>query len=153
MHPLKFAPVLALLAPLSMLWPHQAPGAKAVPAQTAQEKAVRVQYLEIVTPEVDATCASLAELHGVTFGEPEPLLGQARTASLRGGGKIGVRAPMRADEAPVVRPYALVDDIEAAIATAEAAGGVFAMKATRIPGHGTFAIYVQGGIDHGLWQL
>ena len=24
---------------------------------------------------------------------------------------------------------------------------------TEIPGHGTFAIYLQGGIDHGLWQL
>ena len=22
-----------------------------------------------------------------------------------------------------------------------------------IPGHGTFAIYIQGGIHHGLWQL
>jgi hypothetical protein len=21
-----------------------------------------------------------------------------------------------------------------------------------IPGHGTFAIYIQGGIHHGLWQ-
>ena len=23
----------------------------------------------------------------------------------------------------------------------------------KIPGHGTFAIYIQGGIHHGLWQL
>ena len=22
-----------------------------------------------------------------------------------------------------------------------------------IPGHGTFAIYIQGGVHHGLWQL
>lgn len=22
-----------------------------------------------------------------------------------------------------------------------------------IPGKGTFAIYIQGGVDHGLWQL
>ncbi|MCI5048680.1 MAG: hypothetical protein MRY59_14365 [Aquisalinus sp.] len=113
---------------------------------------VQVQYLEIVTPEVDATCAALAAQHGVTFSEPEPMLGNARVADLAGGGRIGVRAPMREDEEPVVRPYTLVEDIEAAIKAAEEAGGEFAMRATEIPGQGTFAIYFLGGIQHGLWQ-
>jgi uncharacterized protein len=109
-----------------------------------------VQYLEIVTPDVDATCNVLARPHGVSFGEPDPSLGNARTAALRGGGRIGVRAPMRPDEHPVVRPYVLVQDIDAA---ARAAGAEIAHPPLEIPGHGRFAIYVQGGIQHGLWQL
>jgi predicted enzyme related to lactoylglutathione lyase len=52
----------------------------------------------------------------------------------------------------VVRPYWLVDDIKAAVAAAIQAGGELAHPPLEIPGHGTFAIYLQGGIDHGLWQ-
>jgi predicted enzyme related to lactoylglutathione lyase len=110
-----------------------------------------IQYLEVVTADVDATCTALEKLHGVSFGEPEPALGNARTAAFQSGGWIGVRAPMREDEEPVVRPYVLVDDIETAVKTAEAAGGVFAMYATEIPGHGKLAIYFQGGVQYGLW--
>lgn len=113
---------------------------------------MQVQYLEIVTPEVDATCAALAAQHGATFSDPVAMLGNARTAALTGGGRISVRGPMRPDEAPVVRPYLLVSDIEAAIAAADAAGAEFAMRATSIPGEGTFAIYMLGGIEHGIWQ-
>ncbi len=128
------------------------PQAKAEPPPSKEER-VHLHYLEIVTPDVEATCAALAKLHGVTFGQPEPGLGHARTAELNGGGRIGVRAPLRADENPVVRPYVLVDDIEAAVEAAEAAGGQIAHPPWEIPGLGRFAIYVQGGIDHGLWQL
>ncbi|MEL6858545.1 MAG: hydroxylase [Pseudomonadota bacterium] len=113
---------------------------------------MQVQYLEIVTPNVDETCAVLAAQHAVAFSAPEPGLGNARVAALSDGGRIGVRAPMRDDEAPVVRPYMLVTDIEAAIAAAEAEGAVFAMRAMEIPGQGTFAIYLLGGIEHGIWQ-
>lgn len=113
---------------------------------------VQVHYLEIVTPSVDATCQALAAQHGVTFSDPDPMLGNARVAALANGGRIGVRAPMREDEAPVVRPYTLVDDIAAALAAAEAAGGMVAMHATEIPGQGKFAIYFLGDIQHGLWE-
>jgi len=112
-----------------------------------------VYYLEIVTTDVDATCAVLANLHGVHFGEGESGLGGARTAALKGGGRIGVRAPMSQEEQPVVRPYILVDEIEAAVGAVEAAGARIALPPTEIPDHGTFAIYFQGGIQHGLWQL
>jgi hypothetical protein len=57
------------------------------------EVRIRVQYLEIVTPDVDAVCATYARLHGVNFGEPEPGLGSARTSPLPSGGLLGVRAP------------------------------------------------------------
>ena len=114
---------------------------------------MKTQYLEIVTREVDAVCAAYAAAHNVQFSAPDPGLGGARTASLAGGGLVGVRAPLRDTEDPVVRPYWLVADIEAALAAAVQAGGEIALPPMEIPGHGTCAIYLQGGNDHGLWQL
>lgn len=118
----------------------------------SKEASMQIQYLEIVTPDVPAVCATYAKLYGVTFTEPVPELGNARTADLPDGGKLGVRAPLRDSEDPVVRPYLLVDDIEASVKAAEVAGAVIAHPAMEIPGHGTFAIFIQGGVEHGLWQ-
>jgi len=113
---------------------------------------MRIHYLEIVTEDVDAVCAAYAAAGGARFGEPDAKLGNARTATLPGGGLVGVRAPMHETEVPVVRPYWLVDDIEAAVAAAVKTGGELAHPPLEIPGHGTFAIYIQGGVHHGLWQ-
>jgi predicted enzyme related to lactoylglutathione lyase len=117
------------------------------------EQAVLVQYLEVVTPEVNATCSALEKVYDVRFGTPAAELGNARTAALRGGGVIGVRAPLRETEQPVVRPYALVEDIAAAVEAAEAAGAELALPPTEIPGRGKCAIYILGGIEYGLWQI
>lgn len=114
---------------------------------------MQIQYLEIVTKDVDAVCAAYAAMNGVQFGEPDAGLGNARTAAMPGGGLVGVRAPLRANEDPVVRPYWLVKDIEEAVAAVVQAGGHVAVPPMEIPGHGTFAIYLQGGNDHGLWQI
>jgi predicted enzyme related to lactoylglutathione lyase len=114
---------------------------------------MRVQYLEIVTREVDAVCAAYASAFHVQFGEPVAGLGGARTASLAGGGLVGVRGPLRETEDPVVRPYWLVADIESVLAAVVQAGGEIALPPMQLPGHGTIAIYLQGGNDHGLWQL
>ena len=65
---------------------------------------------------------------------------------------MGVRAPLHETEEPVVRPYWLVDDIQTALAAAVAAGAQVIHPPLLIPGHGTFAITLQGGIQHGLWQ-
>ena len=111
--------------------------------ESGEEEAMQVHYLEIVTPDVDATCASYERLHGVRFGEPEAGLGNARTAALANGGIVGVRAPMHETEEPVARPYILVDDVEAAAKAPEAAGAEIAHPPMEIP----------GGIHHGLWQL
>jgi predicted enzyme related to lactoylglutathione lyase len=113
---------------------------------------MQIHYLEIVTRDVDAVCAAYNVAHGTQFGDEDAGLGHARTAPLPGGGLLGVRAPMHETEEPVVRPYWLVDDIETAIAAAVEAGGQVAHPPMSIPGHGTFAIYIQGGIHHGLWQ-
>ena len=117
-----------------------------------KEKALQVYYLEIVTKDVEQVCAAYEAAGGVKFGKPDAGLGGARTAPLAGGGMMGVRGPLRATEMPVVRPYWLVKDIKAAVAAARKAGGQVAVEPTEIPGHGTFAIYVQGGVDHGLWE-
>jgi uncharacterized protein len=113
---------------------------------------MQIGYLEIVTHDVNAVCSAYAAAHQVRFGDPEIGLGNARTAPLPGGGLLGVRAPLRATENPVVRPYWLVSDIQAAVAVVVKAGGEIAHPPMEIPGHGTFAIYLLGGNDHGLWQ-
>jgi len=45
---------------------------------------MKIQYLEIVTKEVDAVCAAYTSAHKVQFGEPDARLGNARTATLEG---------------------------------------------------------------------
>jgi predicted enzyme related to lactoylglutathione lyase len=114
---------------------------------------MQIHYLEIVTKEVDAVCSAYAAANAVEFGNPDAGLGGARTAALPGGTLVGVRPPMHEAEELVVRPYWLVDNIEAAVAAAVGAGGEVAHPPLEIPGHGTFAIYILGGVHHGLWQL
>lgn len=114
---------------------------------------MRIHYLEIVAADVDAVCAAYAATNNLQFGEPETELGNARTATVKEGYVVGVRAPMHDAEEPVVRPYWLVDDVGSAVAAAVKAGGEVAHPPLEIPGRGTFAIYVLGGVHHGLWQL
>ena len=155
----KVLPILRGLLPvtaacaLGFTWPQDPGGSPADEAREPTEtKAVQVQFLEIVTPEVEGMCETLAELHGVEFSDPVLEFGLARTAPLASGGLLSVRAPMREDEAPVVRPYILVDDIGAAVTAAREAGAEIAIPLMEIPGRGKIAIYIQGGIQHGLWQ-
>jgi predicted enzyme related to lactoylglutathione lyase len=114
---------------------------------------MRVHYLEIVTKDVDAACEIYSGIHGVMFGDIDQSLGGARTAETTEGGLMGIRAPMHDGEKSVTRAYILVDDIEAAVAAAKKSGAEIAVPPMKIPGHGTCAIYLQGGIEAGLWQL
>ena len=114
---------------------------------------MKIYYLEIVTPEVDALCNQYSTVHGITFSEPDASLGGARTAKMGGGELLGIRAPMHDAESPVVRPYALVEDIKASVESAAKAGATVALPPMEIPGHGTCAIVIHGGIDCGLWQV
>ncbi len=114
---------------------------------------MQIHYLEIVTPEIDSACLNYEAVHGIRFGAGAPGLGGARTAQLKNGGMIGIRAPMSETEDSIVRPYLLVDDIEAAITRAEESGGEIAHPPLEIAGHGKFAIYIMGGNNHGLWQV
>lgn len=114
---------------------------------------MRVEYLEIVTTDVDATCSALETLHGVQFGCPVTYLGSARVVELEGGGSIGVREPISDYETPIVRSYLRVPDLKLAVKQAIEAGAVIDHTATDVAGLGEFAIFTLGGIQHGLWQV
>lgn len=114
---------------------------------------MQIYYLEIVTLEIEAVCRTYSQIHGTVFSEPDPSLGGARTCRLKSGQILGVRAPLSESEEPVVRPYSLVDDIAKAISKAEEDGAVIALPPMEIPGHGTCAIYIQGGVQLGFWQI
>lgn len=64
-----------------------------------------------------------------------------------------MRGSLSETEEPVVRPYWLVDDIEAALNAASKEDALVAHPAPEIPGKGTFATYIQGDVDRGWWQL
>ena len=95
---------------------------------------MKVHYLEIVSNDVEGVCVAYEAAHGATFGEPDEMLGGARTCTLGDGSIVGVRGPLRSTEEPVVRPYCLVDDIEQAVARVKAQGAEIAMPSTEIPG-------------------
>lgn len=122
------------------------------PDKMQSDASIAIEYLEIVTPDVEAACANLSAIHGVVFSAPIPEFGNARIAKLGTDGRLGVRAPLGEEGAPVVRPYLRVDDICQAIDNAEATGATFAMLATEIPDQGKFAIYFLDGVQYGLWE-
>lgn len=124
------------------------------PANANEEgsSSVKVRYLEIVSNDVDAQCSVLEQVHGVSFGPEVAELGNARVAEGEGGTLIGVRAPMAAHEQPITRTYLVVDDIAKAVKAAEAAGAMIAYPPTRQGESGTWAIYIVGDTQFGLWQ-
>ena len=116
-----------------------------------------VAYLEVVTRDVEKTCAYYEAIWksrgGISFGEEAvEEMGMARTATCADGTLVGVRAPLAEHDAPIVRCYVAVDDIEAAAKAAEDHGGMIAYPPTRQGGYGTFAIVILDGVQHGLWQ-
>jgi predicted enzyme related to lactoylglutathione lyase len=118
-----------------------------------QGSAMKIHYLEIVTKDVEAICAFYSKSLGVTFGEPDTSLGNARTAGLASGGMLGVRAPMHAGERAVVRPYMLVEDIEASVEAAKNSGAEVMVPPMKLGEHGTCAIVYQSGLEAGFWQV
>jgi len=114
---------------------------------------MKIQYLEIVTADVDSVCDTYSQLLGLQFGEGDPVLGEARVAKMENGGMIGVRLPLRDTENPIVRHYILVENIEAAVEAAKESGAEVALPPMELPGRGTCAIVIQSGIETGFWQL
>ena len=114
---------------------------------------MQFHYLEIVSDDIEATCALYANIFAVNFSEDDPNLGLARTATLENGSMQGDRAPMSESEGPVVRPYWLVDNIETSITAATDSGAEVALGTNEIDAYGTFAILIQDGIQTGLWQV
>jgi predicted enzyme related to lactoylglutathione lyase len=111
-----------------------------------------VHYLEIVSNDIDALTALYQRMHGLSFGPPDPDLGQARVATRSDGTLVGIRRPLAAHEQPIVRTYLAVEDIDAAVKKAEEHGAMIAYPPTRQGKRGTFAIVISGDVQHGLWQ-
>ena len=126
---------------------------KTIPSDSEPGNPMQVHYLEIVTKDVEASCALHSAIHGTAFSDADPSLGGARTVPMPNGGMVGIRAPMHDGEKPVTRAYILVKDIESAVAAAEEAGAVIAVPPMKIPGHGACAIFIQDGIESGFWQI
>ena len=111
-----------------------------------------VHYLEIVSTEADTLTALYQRLHGLSFGPPDPDLGQARVATGPDGTLVGIRQPLAAHEQPIMRTYVTVADIHHAVHEAAEQGATIAYPPTRRGQRGTFAIVIQGDVEHGLWQ-
>ena len=123
------------------------------PKRDKKESNMQIQYLEIVTSDVDALCKQYSAIHEIKFSDPIAEFGNARTAKLNSGGMIGIRGPLRPTETPVIRPYVLVENLEKAVAAAKDAGAEIAIPKMELPGgRGTIAVVIQGGIECGLWQ-
>jgi predicted enzyme related to lactoylglutathione lyase len=109
-------------------------------------------YVEIVSNDVDALTALYQCTQGLSFGPPDPDLGQARVATQADGALVGIRKPLAAHEQPIMRTYFAVEDIQQAVKKAEGSGATIAYPPTRQGNQGTFAIVIQGDVEHGLWQ-
>ncbi len=122
------------------------------PASTKAADEVTSYYLEIVSNDVEALCAVYEAVHQLSFGPEDPDLGQARVAVMPDGSLLGIRAPMADHEKPTMRTYITVEDIESAAKKAEESGALIAYPPTKQGDRGTFAIFIQGEVEHGLWQ-
>ena len=111
-----------------------------------------VHYLEIVTNDVDALSGLYERMHGLSFGPPDPDLGQAHVATQADGALVGIRKPLAAHEQPIMRTYLAVEDIQQAVKKAGESGATIAYPPTPQGEQGTFAIVIQGGVENGLWQ-
>jgi len=111
-----------------------------------------VHYLEIVSNDVDALTALYERMHGLSFGPPDADLGQALVATQTDGALVGIRRPLAVHEQPIIRTYFAVADIHGAVKKAEESGATVAYPPTRQGNQGSFAIVIQGGVEHGLWQ-
>lgn len=62
-----------------------------------------VHYLEIVSNDIDTLTGLYQRVHGLSFGPPDPDLGQARVATRADGTLVGIRKPLAAHEQPIMR--------------------------------------------------
>ncbi len=111
-----------------------------------------VHYLEIVTKDTETAAALYQRMYGLAFGPPDPDLGQACVATQADGALVGIREPLAEHEQPITRTYLEVLDIEHAVREAEESGATIAYPPTPQGRHGTFAIVIHGGVEHGIWQ-
>ena len=117
------------------------------------KESLQIHYLEIVTSNVEDSCAVYSRSMGGSFGDSIAELGGAKTALLANGGMIGIREPMHDAEEPTIRPYYLVSDIDEAVSEAAKSGADIALPPMEISGYGKCAIIFIGPIQSGFWQV
>jgi predicted enzyme related to lactoylglutathione lyase len=127
-------------------------GYPAIGAKQERDSKMAVHYLEIVSNDTDALTRLYERMHGLSFGPPDPELGQAQVATRADGTMVGIRKPLAAHEQPITRIYLAVEDIQRAVKEAEESGATIAYPPTRHGELGTFAIVIHGDVQHGLWQ-
>lgn len=137
--------IVAGLMQASLGWP-------AIGAEKEDDPEMTVHYVEIVSNDADGLTELYQRMHGMSFGPPDPDLGQARVATQADGTLVGIRKPMAPHELPIVRTYLAVEDIQQAVNRAEESGATIAYPPTQQGQRGTFAIVIQGDVQHGLWQ-
>ena len=146
-----YQPVLKLRQSASrgtlLLLPAHAPGGGAPRVAVGD-----VCYVEAVTTDVDGARRAAEAVHGWRFAPPEGVLGGAVIATLPGGARYAIRAPLAETEKPVTRAYVRVMDVDEAARRAEAAGATVALVMD-LEGHGRIAIWLVGGVECGAWQL
>ncbi len=94
-----------------------------VEAKQEGDAEMAVHYVEIVSNDVDTLTALYQRMHGLSFGPPDPDLGQAHVATRTDGTLVGIRKPLAAHEQPIMRTYLAVEDIHQAVKNAEDSGG------------------------------
>ena len=146
--------IAVILIAMGLLVPFQAWQAPTAKAQTdvAAKTKTTIHYLEIVTNDVDALCATYERVHGLSFGSEDPDVGQARIAVRPDGGLVAIRKPLAEHDLPTVRTYLAVADIKKAVEAAVESGAILAYPPTEHGKWGTYAIVIQGDVQHGLWQ-
>ena len=112
-----------------------------------------IHYLEVVTPDVEATRLLYATVFGWNFQPSVSELGNAAVAAMPGGSLCGIRAPLHAEELPVVRAYMRVTNLDAATQEAGRSGATILLESMDLAGWGKISIYEIGGLQHGLWQV
>ncbi|MCL1080029.1 hydroxylase [Parashewanella spongiae] len=117
------------------------------------KKSIQVNYLEIITPNVDQVCTSYSETLQVSFSEAIAELGGARTAALNSGDTLGIRTPMHDAEEPTTRPYYLVDDIKITVSEAENSGAQVLVPPMKTSHRSQCAIVSFDSIQNGFWQV
>lgn len=112
-----------------------------------------VYYVEHVSNDPERTCAMLEAVHGWRFGAPDPALGGSRVAVLADGSRCGVRASMDPAEKALTRSYVRVASVKRASSAAAKKGALVALPSMKLGPHGTIAIVIAEGVEHGFWQL
>ena len=112
-----------------------------------------VYYVEHVSGDPERTCSLLEAVHGWRFGPADASLGGTRVAVLPDGSRCGVRGSLDPMEKPITRTYVRVGSHKRAAKAAAKQGALVALDSMELGAHGSIAIVILGGVEHGFWEL